>query len=399
MSTLLRVLAALFVSLSVAASVAASAKDAASGQFEILTLSNRADLISGGDALVEVRVPQTVPLHQVTLWLNGLDVTATFRTDTAARTMRGVLTGLEEGQNEFLADSNGRGHGRPRASLAITNHPIGGPVLLGSQTTPWICATPTPTRAIGQHAGDERERPVDLRDRRAMQYRDRVQALLPDDDRRLLERAAGSEPAGRAADQQLLQAVHAGQRAGRSCHDHDDRRIDGAVHRARGARNDKSRHLRHRGSVRPQQAVVGALAAGAVERQGRLQLRRVDGPAAAAIPHGTELGRQRGAVARLHGGRQQPHRFALQLEPRPERRDADDDEGAHRRHLRRDHVHARQRLLGRLDPAEHRRVDLSRTARRHPAELATTPTRSPPASRSRIASCWSTSTQARNGRR
>ena len=149
MSKLLRVLAALFVFLAVAASVAASAKDAASGQFEILTLSNRADFISGGDALVEVRVPQTVPLHQVTLWLNGLDVTATFRTDTAARTMRGVLTGLEEGQNEFLADSNGRGRGRPRASLAITNHPIGGPVLLGSQTTPWICATPTPTAASG----------------------------------------------------------------------------------------------------------------------------------------------------------------------------------------------------------------------------------------------------------
>ena len=145
--------------------------------------------------------------------------------------------------------------------------------------------------AIGQHAGVERERPVDLCDRRAMQHRDRVQALLPDDDCRLLGRAAGSEPAGRAADQQLLQAVHAGQHAGRSGNDHNDRRIDGAVHRARGARNDKSRHLRHRGSVRPQQAVVGALAAGAVEREGRLQLRRVDGPAAAAIPHGAELGR------------------------------------------------------------------------------------------------------------
>ena len=58
-------------SLSPSRIVAASAKDAASGQFEILTLSNRADLISGGDALVEVRVPNTVPLHQVTLWLNG----------------------------------------------------------------------------------------------------------------------------------------------------------------------------------------------------------------------------------------------------------------------------------------------------------------------------------------
>ncbi len=29
----------------------------------------------------------------------------------------------------------------------------------------------------------------------------------------------------------------------------------------------------------------------------------------------TELGRPRGTVARLHGRRQQPHRFALQLEP------------------------------------------------------------------------------------
>jgi hypothetical protein len=123
--------------------VLASAKDNASGQFEIRTLSNRADLISGGDALVEVGVPRTVPLQQVTLYLNGRDVTASFKVDAAARVMRGLLTGLAEGRNELLADSNGRGEGRPRASLTITNHPIGGPVLLGSQTQPWVCATPT----------------------------------------------------------------------------------------------------------------------------------------------------------------------------------------------------------------------------------------------------------------
>src|SRR5207245_5600919 len=123
--------------------------------FEIKTLSNRADLISGGDALVEVRVPKTVPLHQVTLFLNGRDVTASFRSDEAERVMRGVLTGLvprdagHTGQNEFVADANGRGLGRPRASLTITNHPIGGPVLLGSQTTPWVCATPTPVAESG----------------------------------------------------------------------------------------------------------------------------------------------------------------------------------------------------------------------------------------------------------
>jgi len=129
--------------------VLAFAKDNASGQFEIRTLSNRADLISGGDALVEVGVPHTVPLQHVTLYLNGRNVTASFRTDASARVMRGVLTGLVQGANEFLADSNGQGKGRPRASLTINNHPIGGPVLLGAQTQPWICATPTPTLAVG----------------------------------------------------------------------------------------------------------------------------------------------------------------------------------------------------------------------------------------------------------
>jgi Tannase-like family of unknown function (DUF6351) len=149
MSILLRVLAALVVSLAVATSIAASATHAAPGQFEILTLSNRADLISGGDALVEVRVPPNVPLDKVTLWLNGDNVTDTFSTDADARTMRGVVTGLKQGENDLLADSNGLGRGRPRASLTITNHPIGGPVLLGSQTQPWICATPTATPASG----------------------------------------------------------------------------------------------------------------------------------------------------------------------------------------------------------------------------------------------------------
>ena len=89
-------------------------------------------------------MPYNVPLHQVRVLLNDdVDVTAMFRTDAAARTMRGVVTGLAVGTNTLIADSNGIGNGRPRASLTITNHPIGGPVLLGSQTQPWVCATPT----------------------------------------------------------------------------------------------------------------------------------------------------------------------------------------------------------------------------------------------------------------
>src|SRR6266850_5364999 len=118
---------------------AQAGEDRPASKFEIVPLSNRADLISGGDALIEVRVPKGVAPNQVRLSLNGRDVTAMFRADSTARVMRGVLTGMVPGRNDFLADSKGR-----RASLTITNHAIGGPVLLGSQTQPWVCATPTP---------------------------------------------------------------------------------------------------------------------------------------------------------------------------------------------------------------------------------------------------------------
>ena len=117
--------------------------------FEIRTLSNRADLISDGDALIEVKAPKTVPMDKVTLALNGADVTASFVADAATRTFRGVLTGLAVGANTFVADSNGNGNGRPWASLTITNQVRGGPLLLGSQAGPWVCATPTPVAESG----------------------------------------------------------------------------------------------------------------------------------------------------------------------------------------------------------------------------------------------------------
>src|SRR5882762_6595439 len=148
-----------------------SRHDRPSVNFEIKTLSNRADLISDGDALVEVRVPRNVPMRKVTLTLNGTNVDAAFLADAEARTLRGVLRGLAVGHNRFVAEANGHGHdhdrgddrdhdrgddddrdhdrGRPWASLRITNHPRGGPVILGSQTTPWICATPTPVAQSG----------------------------------------------------------------------------------------------------------------------------------------------------------------------------------------------------------------------------------------------------------
>src|SRR5262245_7128598 len=117
--------------------------DQGGSNLEIVTLSNRADLISGGDALVEVRVPRDVSLSRVKVKLNGSDITPSFKANAAARTLRGLVTGLVEGRNDLVADADGKGHGK-EARLTITNHPIGGPVLSGPQITPFFCATPVP---------------------------------------------------------------------------------------------------------------------------------------------------------------------------------------------------------------------------------------------------------------
>jgi hypothetical protein len=44
----------------------------------ISVLSSRPDQVSGGDTLVRVDVPRTVPLGQVTITRNGVDVTDKF---------------------------------------------------------------------------------------------------------------------------------------------------------------------------------------------------------------------------------------------------------------------------------------------------------------------------------
>jgi hypothetical protein len=92
---------------------------------EIRVLSNRADLISGGDALVEV-----VARHP-RVRLNGEDVTDRFTERRPGRWV-GLVDGLRTGRNTLSTRS---------ARITITNHPIGGPVFAGPQVQPWICGT------------------------------------------------------------------------------------------------------------------------------------------------------------------------------------------------------------------------------------------------------------------
>ena len=95
----------------------------------IATVSDRADLVSGGDVLLRV-----TDAKGLRLTLNGTDVTATFRKHSDGHGL-GLLTGLRDGANEVRALLPG-GKG---ARLTVTNHPLGGPVFSGPQIQPWTC--------------------------------------------------------------------------------------------------------------------------------------------------------------------------------------------------------------------------------------------------------------------
>jgi hypothetical protein len=108
--------------------------------FAIRTVNNRADLVSGGDALVEVTAPPgTVNSGVLKITRNGADVTSAFA-ETGKGTVVGLVTGLANGEN--LIEATVRGG--PGAQLVVTNAPRHGPVLSGStHIKPFYCATPT----------------------------------------------------------------------------------------------------------------------------------------------------------------------------------------------------------------------------------------------------------------
>jgi uncharacterized tannase-like protein DUF6351 len=113
-------------------------------KLEIRILSSRPDLVSGGDALVEVKVPAGISLGQITLTLNGKDVTSQVRANPETGSLRGVVGGMVPGDNTLRAEivpSDGSKARRIKASLTVNNHSITGPILSGPHLTPYECRT------------------------------------------------------------------------------------------------------------------------------------------------------------------------------------------------------------------------------------------------------------------
>src|SRR5258706_2364677 len=81
--------------------------DSNSGQIQIKTLSNRADLISGGNAYVEIVLPEGKTIAGLTVSAGGRDVTSAFALRSNGRILR-VITGLPAGDNVVIAHYHGK---------------------------------------------------------------------------------------------------------------------------------------------------------------------------------------------------------------------------------------------------------------------------------------------------
>ena len=103
----------------------------ASAGIKIDVLSSRADLVSGGDAIVAIKAKR---VSKLTIRLNRRNVSKRFKKRADGRRI-GRVKRLKDGRNVLRAvRKNGRG-----ARLVIRNHPNGGPVFSGPQLQPWEC--------------------------------------------------------------------------------------------------------------------------------------------------------------------------------------------------------------------------------------------------------------------
>ena len=128
--------AALAAALLAGAFSSVGSAQAATSPMQIEVLSNRADLVSDGEALVRIDLPAGTSDAGLTVTLGGQDVTNDFTLHQPGQ-VTGLVSGLAVGQNVLqarLPDGTG-------ASLTITSHPKGGPVFAGPQIQPWICTT------------------------------------------------------------------------------------------------------------------------------------------------------------------------------------------------------------------------------------------------------------------
>jgi len=136
----------------------------------IRVLSSRNDLVTGGDALVQIDGPAGAAVK-----LNGQPADAALKA-AGPRSRIGLITGLKAGDNVLEVAA---GKGAP-TRLTLTNWPAQGPVISGPHETPFVCMTdqfelPVTGGVLGPAASADCDAPT----RVDYVYRDREGAFRP----------------------------------------------------------------------------------------------------------------------------------------------------------------------------------------------------------------------------
>ena len=115
--------------------------------FQMKTLSSPAHLISGGDTLLELTIPEGIALDGVKLQLNGREAPAPLSVhDAGARTLRGLLSGLTTDRASPAGSANtlrvlNAANPSQYSEFSLVNYPITGPMLSGPHIQPYECRT------------------------------------------------------------------------------------------------------------------------------------------------------------------------------------------------------------------------------------------------------------------
>ena len=109
----------------------------------LTAVSTRAEYVSGGDVLIELRLPDRGSTKHLRIEVDGVDVRSAFHAMPDG-SLLGLVTGLGDGPHEVVARLNGHGRGGPpgrSARLDIVSHPSTGPLFSGPQQQPFFCET------------------------------------------------------------------------------------------------------------------------------------------------------------------------------------------------------------------------------------------------------------------
>jgi hypothetical protein len=105
----------------------------AAPKLTVTVLSSRPDMVSGGDALIEIK---TTAAPKLQVKVNGRDVSQVFHADAARGSTIGLVDGLRAGPNTVTVKA-----GAATTKLQLVNHPITGPIVSGGHMKPYFCNT------------------------------------------------------------------------------------------------------------------------------------------------------------------------------------------------------------------------------------------------------------------